>query len=66
MLLTNRSSACSCILVLYFDTNDLTLILSNDTIIDGKAKITGYCMSFKNLGDIDLSVLQDAIRQALT
>ena len=32
----------------------------------GKAKITGYCMSFKSLGDIDLSVLQDAIRQALT
>ena len=42
------------------------MILSNDTIIDGKAKITGNCMSFKSLGDIDLSVLQDAIRQALS
>jgi hypothetical protein len=42
------------------------MILSNDTIIDGKAKITDNCMSFKRLGDIDLSLLQDAIRQALS
>lgn len=28
----------------------------------GKAKITGYCIKFKKLADLDLSVLEEAIR----
>ncbi len=28
----------------------------------GKAKITGYCIKFKQLADLDLSVLDEAIR----
>ena len=28
----------------------------------GKAKITGYCIKFKQLADLDLSVLEEAIR----
>jgi hypothetical protein len=32
----------------------------------GKAKITGYCIRFKSLRDIDLSVLLVAINDALT
>ncbi len=31
----------------------------------GKAKVTGYCISFKTLGDIDLAVLEEAIRFGL-
>lgn len=31
----------------------------------GKAKITGYCIRFKSLQDIDTSVLLDAINSAL-
>ena len=31
----------------------------------GKAKITGYCISFKSLNDIDTSVLEAGIKQAL-
>lgn len=31
----------------------------------GKAKITGYCISFKSLNDIDTSVLEAGIQQAL-
>jgi hypothetical protein len=28
----------------------------------GKAKVTGYCIKFKQLADVDLSVLEEAIR----
>lgn len=28
----------------------------------GKAKITGYCIKFKQLADLDLSILEEAIR----
>lgn len=28
----------------------------------GKAKVTGYCIKFKQLADLDLSVLEEAIR----
>lgn len=31
----------------------------------GKAKVTGYCISFKSLKDIDTAVLQEAIRYGL-
>jgi hypothetical protein len=31
----------------------------------GKASITGYCIKFKTLKDIDLSVLEEAIRYGL-
>jgi hypothetical protein len=32
----------------------------------GKASITGYCIKFKKLADIDLAVLDDAIRHGVT
>jgi hypothetical protein len=28
----------------------------------GKASVTGYCIKFKSLGDIDVEVLEEAIR----
>jgi hypothetical protein len=31
----------------------------------GKAKITGYCIRFKSLGDLDLGVLEEIIADAL-
>lgn len=31
----------------------------------GKATITGYCIKFKSLKDIDLAVLDEAIRYGL-
>ncbi len=31
----------------------------------GKATVTGYCIKFKKLGDINLDVLEDAIRYRL-
>lgn len=31
----------------------------------GKAKVTGYCIKFKSLNDINIDVLQTAIREAL-
>lgn len=32
----------------------------------GKASVTGYCIKFKSIKDIDLDVLQDAIRFGLS
>ena len=31
----------------------------------GKAKVTGYCISFKSIKDIELSVLEEALRYRL-
>lgn len=31
----------------------------------GKAKVTGYCIRFKKLSDIDLNILEDAIRDGI-
>lgn len=31
----------------------------------GKASVTGYCIKFKKLGDIDVAVLEQAIRHGL-
>lgn len=31
----------------------------------GKASVTGYCIKFKKLGDIDIDVLESAIRHGL-
>ena len=32
----------------------------------GKAKVTGYCISFKTLKDIDVDVLEEAVRHGLS
>jgi hypothetical protein len=32
----------------------------------GKAKVTGYCISFKSTKDVDLSVLEEVVTDALT
>lgn len=32
----------------------------------GKATVTGYCIKFKSLRDIDLAVLEAAIREGIT
>lgn len=32
----------------------------------GKAKVTGYCIAFKKLADIDVEVLMEAVRDRLT
>lgn len=42
--------------------NDKNLLLNSFGNRLGKAKITGYCIKFKSLKDIDLSVLEEAIR----
>lgn len=31
----------------------------------GKAKVSGYCIRFKKLSDIDLNILEDAIRDGI-
>jgi hypothetical protein len=45
------------------DKNYLAATFGNDL---GKAKITGYCIKFKALKDINITVLEDAIRGGLT
>lgn len=45
---------------------DKTLLNTKFGSTLGKASITGYCIKFKSLKDIDVSVLQDAIRFGLT
>ena len=32
----------------------------------GKASVTGYCIKFKSLNEIDIKVLEDAIRDGIT
>lgn len=41
---------------------DKNLLLNSFGHSLGKAKITGYCIKFKSLKDIDLNVLEEAIR----
>lgn len=41
---------------------DKNLLLNSFGSSLGKAKITGYCIKFKSLKDIDLNVLEEAIR----
>ena len=31
----------------------------------GKASVTGYCIKFKTLQDVDLAVLRDAVQQGV-
>lgn len=31
----------------------------------GKAKVTGYCVKFRRLGDIDVGVLEEAMREGI-
>jgi hypothetical protein len=42
--------------------NDKNILLNSFGNRLGKAKITGYCIKFKALKDIDLNVLEEAIR----
>lgn len=42
--------------------SDKTFLLRTYGSTLGKAKVTGYCIRFKSCKDINLSVLEDAIR----
>lgn len=41
--------------------NDKTYLIQNFAGKLGKAKLTGYCISFKTIKDIDMNVLEDII-----
>lgn len=56
------SANTSGISIYIFGTDNKTYLAEKYGNILGKAKITGYCIKFKSLNDINLSVLETLIR----
>lgn len=59
----SANSAGLSVYIMGMDDNKYLRAKYGDAI--GKAKVTGYCIKFKALGDVDLDVLQQAVRDGI-